>query len=223
MSSNVEKVRGRLLPWAGGRLFRSGIPLDQPVVVTDRVLTAANGITIFRLLALPVCVYLVVAHEQWVAAFGLLGFLVFLDTMDGYVARRFNQATKLGTYLDPVVDRITVLTVGAMLVVVHIIPAWLALLVVLRDALLVVLGLTLKRLGRPRPGIQVPITRISKLATILLLTGLAFLLLSRADLSVHTTVYYGALLMLWIGIVLYYIALGQYFKAGMTDQSGSSE
>jgi cardiolipin synthase len=99
----------RFIPWTRGRMFRTGVALDQPVVVTRRVFTVANGITLIRLLGLPVFVHLVWRHE-WMIAFLLVGVLACLDSIDGYVARRFNQATKLGAALDPVTDRLTVVT-----------------------------------------------------------------------------------------------------------------
>ncbi|MGW5151863.1 CDP-alcohol phosphatidyltransferase family protein [Rhodococcus koreensis] len=218
----VRWVRERFLPWMRGRLFRSGIPLDQPVLVTDRVVTVANGITVVRLLGLPLVVYLALVREQWLSAFALFGLLVFLDTTDGYVARRFNQATRLGATLDPLTDRLTVVTMGVTLVLADVIPVWLAVVVVARDVLLLSLVVVLKRLQRPLPVSQIPVTRMGKLATILLLTGLTFLLLSRADLPASSAVHNGALLVVWAGVVLYYVALGQYLKAGMIGQVRSS-
>jgi len=101
VTSIVKRVRHGLVPWLLGRMWRTGVHLDQPVAMTDRVFTVANGITVFRLLALPLFVYLAVVRKEWLAAVALFGLLAFLDTMDGYVARRFNQVTKLGSTLDP--------------------------------------------------------------------------------------------------------------------------
>jgi cardiolipin synthase len=210
--------RLEFIPWTRGRMFRTGVSLDQPVVVTDRVVTMANGITLIRLLGLPVLVYLLVVRHAWLIAFVLFGALAVLDSMDGYVARRFNQCTKLGSALDPWTDRLTVLTVSITLVVVGVIPVWFVVLVVLRDVLLLALVVAFIGIGRPAPVRQVPVTRVGKLATLTLLVGLPFLLLAQVGLPGGFVIHIGALFLTGGGIVLYYIALGQYLKAGLTRQ-----
>lgn len=54
----VRWLTDRFIPWTRGRMFRTGVAADQPVVVTRRVFTLANGITLVRLLGLPLFVYL---------------------------------------------------------------------------------------------------------------------------------------------------------------------
>jgi cardiolipin synthase len=214
--------RREFIPWTRGRMFRTGVPLDQPVVVTNRVVTMANGITLIRLIALPVFVYLAAVRQAWLIAFILFGVLAFLDSMDGYVARRFNQSTKLGSALDPLTDRLTVLTVSITLMAVGVIPVWTAALIVLRDVLLLALVWAFIWLERPLPVSRVPVTRVGKLATLALLAGLPILLLARVDLPGGSGIHAGALLLTCAGIVLYYVALGQYARAGITRQQSST-
>jgi len=212
----VKWFRTEFIPWTHGRMFRTGVPLDQSVEVTSRVVTVANGITLIRLLGLPAFVYLAAVRHAWLIAFVLLGVLAVLDSMDGYVARRYNQATRLGSAIDPLTDRLTVVTVGITLAVVGAIPVLFIALLVLRDALLLALFATFSGLGRPVPVRGVPVTRVGKLATMALLVGLPFLLLERADLPGGSGIHIAALILTCTGIVLYYAALGQYAMAGLT-------
>jgi cardiolipin synthase (CMP-forming) len=215
----VTWFRDSFIPWTRGRMFRTGVPLDSPVIVTNRVFTIANALTLIRLLGLPLFVYLAAFRRTWLLAFIVFGVLAVLDTIDGYVARRFNQSTRLGAALDPLTDRLTVLTVCVILVITKVIPVWLVVLVLLRDLLLLALVAVLARLGRPLPVSQIPVTRIGKLANMTLLVGLPFLLLARTSIPGRSTVHIAALVLVCGGAVLYYVGLVQYAKAGITSRA----
>jgi len=210
--------RFRFIPWTSGRMFRTGVPLDQPVIATGRVITTANAITLIRLLSLPGFVYLSAVRHAWLISFVFLGVLVVLDTADGYVARRFNQATRLGAALDPFVDRLTIATIGITLALVGVIPAWIVVLILLRDVLLLALVATFARLGRPLPVKSIPVTRAGKLATMILLFSLPFLLLIHAGLPGSMVIHIAALVLTCAGIVIYYVALAQYAMVGITGR-----
>lgn len=203
-------------------MFRTGVPLDQAVIVTNRVVTIANVITLIRLLGLPLFVYLSAIRHAWVVSFVFVGVLAVLDTLDGYVARRFNQATKLGAALDPLTDRLTVVTVGVTLFVIGVIPLWLVALILLRDGLLLILAAMLAGLGRPVPAGRIPVNRAGKMATMALLVGLPFLMLARAGLPGRPEIHAAGLLLTGLGALLYYVALGQYAKTGLSRQPGVS-
>jgi cardiolipin synthase len=215
MKGFVRWVTGEFIPWVQGRMFRTGIPPDETLVVTNRVFTVANAITFVRLLALPFFVVLAARHA-WLWAFLLLGGLAVLDSLDGYVARRFKQTTKLGNALDPVTDRATVITVSVTLVATGIIPLWLAAAILARDVVLLAMVGVLHRLGRPLPVSRVPVTRVGKLATAALLVGIPLLVLSPLRLPGRSVIHAAALLLTLTGVALYYVALGQYAKAGIT-------
>lgn len=95
-----------------------------------------NLITIGRILLVPLTIWLLISEE-----FGL-AFFVFIvagisDGVDGYLARTLNSQTKLGAYLDPLADKALLVSVYAALGIVKILPAWLVLLVITRDILIV--------------------------------------------------------------------------------------
>ncbi len=95
-----------------------------------------NLITILRILLVPVAVWLVIS-EQFGAALAVFALAGLSDGVDGYLARRWNARTELGGYLDPLADKALLVSLYIVLGVEHIIPAWLVILVVSRDLLIV--------------------------------------------------------------------------------------
>ena len=82
--------------------------VEYDEVVSDRILTIPNVITIARLLCLPVFLWLLLHDENRAAGAWLLGALGATDFVDGYVARHFHQTSALGKVLDPVADRLAI-------------------------------------------------------------------------------------------------------------------
>lgn len=94
-----------------------------------------NLISLGRLLSVPVVVWLLL--KEWY----LPAFLVFVaagvsDAIDGVLARRLNARSVLGSYLDPLADKALLVSVYVLLGVNELLPAWIVILVVFRDALL---------------------------------------------------------------------------------------
>jgi cardiolipin synthase (CMP-forming) len=95
-----------------------------------------NLITIGRILLVPVTVWLIISGEFAVAFIAFVAAGVS-DGVDGYIARRFNQRTELGAYLDPLADKALLVSIYVSLGLLKFIPAWLVILVVTRDVLIV--------------------------------------------------------------------------------------
>ncbi len=96
-----------------------------------------NLLTILRILFIPVLVNCLVYGYY---AYGLLIFLLagLTDSLDGIIARTANQRTPLGTYLDPMADKLLLNACFVTLSVLHLIPGWIAITVVSRDLILIV-------------------------------------------------------------------------------------
>jgi CDP-diacylglycerol--glycerol-3-phosphate 3-phosphatidyltransferase len=111
------------------------------------VFTVANGLSLLRLmLLLPV--YLLLRESQDavpLAAIILVGLGWMSDGLDGYMARRLDQVSELGKILDPVVDKIFVLTLLVMLTVLRDFPPWLLAVIIPRDVIILWGGLHLAR------------------------------------------------------------------------------
>ncbi|MGE5219650.1 MAG: CDP-alcohol phosphatidyltransferase family protein [Chloroflexota bacterium] len=100
------------------------------------MLNLPNCLTLIRILTIPIFLEFLAYHFYWEAlvVFALGGLTDFLD---GFAARWMNQQTALGAYLDPVADKLLVVSSFIMLGSIDGIPAWLAVVVVARDALII--------------------------------------------------------------------------------------
>ena len=108
----------------------------QPANPTGTHLTIPNLITILRLVLVP-AVVLAMLQARWDWAFA--GFLIagISDGVDGFIARRFNQQSELGAYLDPMADKLLLVSVFVVLGFIGQLPLWLVVTMVSRDALIV--------------------------------------------------------------------------------------
>jgi len=110
--------------------------------------TAANIITLLRFLLVPAVVFaMLTGNVDWAFA----GFVVagISDGIDGFIARQFNQRTELGAYLDPMADKILLVSVFVVLGYMGELPLWLVIAAVSRDALIVGAVLLSTIMARP--------------------------------------------------------------------------
>ena len=104
-------------------------------LVTDIPINLPNSLTVFRILLVPVFVGLLLYHFYDFALATLL-IAALTDALDGAIARRTNQRTRLGEYLDPLADKLLLVSAIVTLSVLDFIPVWTVILVVSRDAIL---------------------------------------------------------------------------------------
>ena len=98
-------------------------------------MTIPNLITLLRLVLVPVVVWALFVGEH-ALAFGAFLLAGLSDGVDGYIARRFDQRSELGSYLDPVADKSLLVATFVVLGILAELPLWLVVLVVSRDALI---------------------------------------------------------------------------------------
>jgi cardiolipin synthase (CMP-forming) len=106
----------------------------------------ANILTFFRLLAVPLFCW-TFFKAQYGAAFTLFLFAGISDLVDGYIARRFNQRTKLGAMLDPIADKLLMVSTFLGLATIAIVPWWFVVVMVGKD-LLIITGIGLLKLTK---------------------------------------------------------------------------
>lgn len=94
-----------------------------------------NSLTIFRILLIPVYIGLLV-YEQFDEALIVLLVAGITDALDGTIARAANQRTRLGAFLDPLADKLLLTSGFVTLSSIHLIPSWVTIVVVSRDAML---------------------------------------------------------------------------------------
>lgn len=135
-------------------------------------MTLPNLITILRLVLVP-CVVLAMLQSHWNWAFA--GFVVagVSDGVDGFIARHFNQRSRLGAYLDPMADKLLLVSVFVVLGVTGQLPLWLVLVVVSRDVLIVFAVLLSSVMSQP---VEMKPLFVSKANTAVQLVLAAFVL-----------------------------------------------
>lgn len=152
---------------------------SQGTIVADghRVLTIPNVISIVRLAGVPLFLWLILVPEADGWALAVLMLSGISDYLDGYLARKLNQTSRLGEILDPVADRLYILSTVVGLAWRDIIPWWLAVLLPLRDLLLWGLVPFLRTRGYS----ALPVHFLGKAATANLLYAFPLLLLGDGD------------------------------------------
>jgi cardiolipin synthase (CMP-forming) len=122
----------------------------------DRILTVPNGLTLVRLLCIPIFVWLLARPDRsgWYPAALLLGVLGLTDWVDGYVARHFHQVSAIGKVLDPLADRLLLAVAAVSIIVVGALPGWVAVGVLSREILVAAGFLIVAALGGRRIDVQ---------------------------------------------------------------------
>jgi cardiolipin synthase len=182
------------------------------------VWTVPNALSSLRLLGVPVFLYLVLGPHQDGWAILLLMAAGISDYLDGKIARRFNQFSRLGQLLDPAADRLYIAATLLALVLRDGLPLWWAAVLVLRDLALVPTLPVLKRHGYG----PLPVHFLGKAATFNLLYAFPMLLAALPGRDDWTaTVFrplgwafaaWGSLLYVWAG-VLYVVQVRQLVLA----------
>jgi cardiolipin synthase len=111
-------------------------------------LTVPNVITIMRFLLVPAVIWALLSGEMaWAFAFFVIAGIS--DGVDGFIARHFNQQSRLGAYLDPVADKLLLVSVFVVLGLMGELPLWLVVLAVSRDALIIMAVMLSSLMGHP--------------------------------------------------------------------------
>lgn len=124
-------------------------------------MTLPNLITIARLVLVPVVV-VAIGQGAWTLAFVLFALAGVSDAADGIIARRFHLRSELGAYLDPLADKALLVSIYVALAVFGVLPSWLAVIVVSRDAMIVAAILISRLMDRP---VEIKPIFVSKLNT----------------------------------------------------------
>ncbi|GCE76479.1 CDP-alcohol phosphatidyltransferase family protein [Cellulomonas biazotea] len=179
--------------------------MSQNDVVTPRVLTVPNLVSFVRLLLVPVFGWLIATgHDGWAVV--VLAVSGASDWLDGVLARRLHQVSRLGQLLDPAADRLFILVTLIGLVWRGAVPWWLLAVLVARDVLLAGLLVRLARAGWGPP----PVHLAGKAGTFALLYAFPLLLLGQwADPLGSVAFVVGWACALW-GVGLYWFAGALY-------------
>ena len=173
-----------------------------------------------------------------IAAAVLFGLVAATDCLDGQVARRTHTVSKLGQILDPAVDRVLMICGVVGLLILGRLPLWIVVLVVLRDAFLLIGGSWLLK----KKGIRIPVIYAGKVATTFLFVGLFGLMLNMPQIpglgwcdvawlpgfnslacSWGIWCVYAGLLLALVTTAIYVVRAVRALKGQIEDQSGKGK
>ncbi len=183
-----------------------------------RILTVANQLTFLRILLIPAVVLLVTyGYLGW----ALLAFITagVTDALDGLIARRTNQRTSLGAWLDPMADKLLLVTTFIVLTLPNVdvtnhIPPWLTILLISRDVVIVGVVASVNLALGPRTFRP---SFLGKLATATyIVVSIVFMYFNwRAERSVLIDVaVYAALALTVVSSADYFVRIGKLIDEG---------
>lgn len=190
------------------RLFDAGARPGRGQTETDAVLTLPNVITILRFLGVPLFMWLVLGPREYGWAVVVLAVMGSTDWVDGYVARRLGQTSALGRVLDPAADRLALLAVALTLVLADVVQWWYLAALLVPD---VALGIASLFYFHSHPDL--PVSRVGKVRTALLLVGTPLLVLSKLALPGASVYSAAAWAFLVLGLLGHWVAAVNYFRA----------
>lgn len=189
-----------------------------------RIWTLPNLVTLVRLGLLPVYCWLLFGRHSTTAAAILLAVIGATDWVDGQLARRLQQVTALGKVLDPVADRVLMLTAVITIAWVNAVPLWFASLTLVREVLISAATLLVAALG----GRRVDVLFVGKAGTFALMSAYPAFLIGHGPAEWQTWFTAFAWITGSLGLVLAWTALFSYIgparaalREGRATRSGA--
>lgn len=177
---------------------------ERTGTVGTRIWTVPNVLSMLRLALVPAFLVFIVVGD-YVSALIVLVIASLTDLLDGYLARRLDQVTRLGQLLDPAADRLYIFAALVGLAANALVPWWIVVVIVARDVFLLVLGIVLANHGYG----PLPVHQLGKVATFALFFGVPVIMLGLAFPVVEPVsqpigwaiTMWGAFLYWWAGII----------------------
>ena len=185
-----------------------GSAIAEPAA-SDRILTLPNLISAIRIALIPWFGWIFWTRANDVLAFALIVIIGSTDWVDGYVARRTGQVSRLGKLLDPVADRAAIIVILFALTLRGTVPMAPAIAILVRDVIVSLVFPVLEAKGFPR----IPVNRVGKLATGFIFVGMGFAVVT-LPLTGEIEVFARSASAVWLtlGAVLYWVAGGLYLR-----------
>ncbi|MGY8861559.1 MAG: CDP-diacylglycerol--glycerol-3-phosphate 3-phosphatidyltransferase [Pseudomonadales bacterium] len=183
------------------------------------MLNIPNLITLFRLVLIPfiLVAYYWPSESRYLWASGLFMLAAATDWLDGFLARKLNQTTPFGAFLDPVADKVTV-AVALVVLVESYSELWLtvpAIIIISREIVISALREWMAETGK---SANIAVSYIGKIKTTMQMGSIVFLLATPPDTLIATLglvmLYAAAVLTIW-SMVLYLSAAWSQLKKGM--------
>jgi cardiolipin synthase (CMP-forming) len=176
--------------------------VEGPRPIGQQIRMVPNLISLARLAGVPLFLWLFLGLHADVWAVAVLALGGSTDWVDGYLARRLGQVSRLGELLDPMADRLYILATLLALTVREVVPVQLTVAILAREAVLLACLPVLRRYGYGPP----PVHYLGKTATFVLLVAFPMLLLAYASDAAAVWAHPVGWSLAWWGLVLYWIA-----------------
>jgi cardiolipin synthase (CMP-forming) len=180
----------------------------------DRILTIPNLVTFIRLIGVGVFWWLLL-NDRIVAAAWFIFAIGWTDWVDGYLARKLNQVSRLGAALDPIADRLLIFSAVVGGLIAGVVPFWIGILLIAREVLMGIVAITLAVRGH---GV-LEVRYLGKLATFILLGAIPSFYLASAGVLPGLMSFLG-----WtagvIGLALYWYVAFQYLVEARSRMGG---
>jgi cardiolipin synthase (CMP-forming) len=173
---------------------------------SSAIATVPNALSVARILLTPAFVWLIVDRDTTFIGLLLFGVVVSTDWLDGYVARRTGRVSDLGKMLDPTADRLAIAAGLVALVVRGAFPLWAALLILVRDLAVVVVGVLLLVTRK----VRIEVRLVGKVATFSLVVAIGLIAWGNLGYPFHSAAGAVGWVMYAVGIVQYYVAAVLY-------------
>lgn len=131
-----------------------------------------NMLTVSRLFLIPIYIWVFFSpniEKSLLLSTGIFILAGITDLLDGYIARKYDMVTKWGTVIDPLADKLMQITVVVCLTIGGYIPVWLPIVIIAKEGLMILGGLTLYFGGEQ---VIVPANMYGKLATVVFYLGI---------------------------------------------------
>ena len=172
-----------------------------------------NLISLGRVILAPFVIWLII-NDRHVEAFAVFLIAGISDGVDGFLAKRYDWRTELGAYLDPLADKLLLVSLFVALGIKGELPSWIVIGAVSRDILIVLGVLLAGLLGRP---LRVKPYKISKLNTF---AQIALVATTLADIAFKLGLGPVRLVLLWVTAFLIVASLGTYVRAWLRHLAG---
>jgi CDP-diacylglycerol---glycerol-3-phosphate 3-phosphatidyltransferase len=164
-----------------------------------------NALTLLRIFLVPVLVVVLLTRADGHVFLGaaIFGLAVLTDYLDGYLARRRNEVTRLGILLDPLADKLLTAAAFLSLVELDAVPAWMVMIILGRE--FVVTGLRNVAAGR---GLLIPASGLGKGKMVAQVISIFLLLLGRR----YAILQRPGMIVLWVVVLLAFVSAVDYFR-----------
>ncbi len=173
--------------------------------ISNRIITVPNLISLVRLAAIPVFWWLVLGADELAAATILFALIALTDWVDGYLARRLDQVTRLGKALDPVADRLLIASAIIVGLIASIVPAVIGVTLIAREIYMAFVTFVVVS----RKGGVLEVRWLGKLATFIVYSAVGWFYMAAIpflELLTRPLAWAAGI----VGLILYWITAIQY-------------